>query len=989
MATSFFGIKGNIDTQGTALEKLEGALATLQAAVALGQQVLAEVEVIELTPGPKGDKGDQGDPGADGPQGPQGEPGPAGADGALTGVHSIQTPVGGPETGDVTITVEKLQAAAAIHEHPQADIEDLQEDLSSIRNLATLTFVTSDVVPDPSIPTNVITTVPGVGVFFGPNLVGAAPAAVADVLPTLTGTATLVGSNGDPVNVGDVLTITHPVASAGSPAPFYNYRWTKGGIALADVTSKSITIPEGDAGAVYGGSVYAENRAGISATLTTATKTINTPSVSFPSFTAGWWSYIELPSPNTGQLQITFTGAVTLDAAFDYYVATPDFTPATQALVDQLVKTGTKVEANLVNTRPKKAAGTTVYPMIIAVAKSNGTWSTIATKTAYTFPTTVPIITANKFPTYASINTSATWKAYLKTLVAGDVVAIPPGQYNVSAQFSASERFEFTSPIRLMPLDRNNPPVFTASGAIHTSSSRASGIILDGLVFDGISKLSSTGDPTVKFLPMENCNNLTITDCTFKNMQVGLIVRGENILITRNSFTKMNVDALECYKKFKNSEISYNYFGDPFATNGTSYHPDMLQGALTTAAECWENVVVKGNDFRSEFATRYGQMVFLNNEVIAGQNGYTKQMVFHKNITVQDNRIFNSHENSLFFCGVDGLTVTGNLMLMAPGNPAQRTITNYPYCKFGNRSAAASSAEWRTWFKPSTFVLTNNVFPYKMFRQGSLPEENKEVPWVVGSGNVPTISGNIEENYTHTGSGTGTNGSARPTGWKDPQVGPYSAPVAAPPAQVYTPPTLIDTFKGDNTAVTIPVESRVDGALIVFFFGTPGASTDFTLPTLGVGTLVPVDSQVAIQSTTTKVAYMVWHTGDSTTFTQPSGVKVRAATFTGQDVTDPIGAISKASGSGTLMTYPGLTAEQLPGVFLRYGLVRGTPALNAPAGFVNAEGGGGASGNNILWKMEASPRATTLGDDVAAAMTATSSGHHTWSVEVLGKLTDA
>ena len=99
---------------------------------------------------------------------------------------------------------------------------------------------------------------------------------------------------------------------------------------------------------------------------------------------------MELTTAPLGRLQFTISTAAALDPLFDYYLTTSDTATVDQALVNLSIRAGEKVTPGAIMTRTPKAAGTVVYPMIIALGKADGAFAPIATKTPFQIAAIAP-----------------------------------------------------------------------------------------------------------------------------------------------------------------------------------------------------------------------------------------------------------------------------------------------------------------------------------------------------------------------------------------------------------------------------------------------------------------------------------------------------------------------------------------------------------------------------------------------------------------------
>lgn len=638
----------------------------------------------------------------------------------------------------------------------QASVANHEDRLVTLARAMDLVVVTSSNPPAQDTSTRILTIVPGDAFYIGPFRVGPTFAAAANVAPTFNaGAVTLTGNNGSPLKAGDIVTVTHPAAT-GTPSPSISYEYYFDGTIISGLISAStFTVPEGSGGKVLTVVVRATNAAG-EATLTSAGSTIQLPAETFPSWTAGWWSQTELGTSPYGRLQFTFTASVSLDAAYDYYVTTSnsDSYPLSTDLATVKTASNKITGPSTTNTRVGKAAGTVVYPKIIAVSKASGNYQTIATMSPIT------IVAGGGAADYAITHTatasdvasSASFTAWVNGLPDGAVGGIPGGNLGtITCSVSNTKR---ATPIRLRPVNRDNPPVFTGR-AFNTTARAASGLILDGLVFDGTSTLDSRGYPTTVALQLLFDINgyLEIVNCKFLNLYCGACPRG-NVKIHRCRFEGINIDAIRMWWGGTNVYIGHNQFVKPKRDTADTQHADSCQLANNEgdATRQYGTFTFEYNHMQYDNALIYHHGLLGHNEKLTGHRVTADPTSWYGDGIYRGNYICVGHQHALAWDGFQTMLIEGNYIELCPGaGGTAGTGTCYPCI-----SAIQTDAQYY-----GTTIIRNNVTPFKTHR-----DNNYRPP-----ASRTTYENNQEDNYNKA---TGLNGPKRPTGWTMPDAGPYT-----------------------------------------------------------------------------------------------------------------------------------------------------------------------------------------------------------------------
>lgn len=351
----------------------------------------------------------------------------------------------------------------------------------------------------------------------------------------------------------------------------------------------------------------------------------------------------------------------------------------------------------------------------------------------------------------------------------GSVIGLQPGQY---ADLPNIQSIVKSTPVRLVPVDRANPPVFGYRPFVLRDSS---GFIFDGLRFrnlnfrsDGSGYLADHG----RAISVRYCSNITVRRCLFEGYMEQLTASFTNHLtIEWNTFDRTQGDSIRVFEQCDDIIIRNNDMKNirPDFGQISTFHPDYIQFAVNNPATEPANrgahrVLIESNKMIREPFTWVPNAANPSNPV-HNSNSYVQtcswfheklQMsgsttnpsplwpaVAYRDFKVIGNDLQGSHINCLAISGTIGVEVRGNRIRTTQGTPAASLPTINLYNAGGRRNEQVT--------------ITNNVLPRSI--AGSFPTDSSS-----------TITNNVVSQ------------TANPVGWVDPVCGHLAYPggVTAP-----------------------------------------------------------------------------------------------------------------------------------------------------------------------------------------------------------------
>ena len=297
-----------------------------------------------------------------------------------------------------------------------------------------------------------------------------------------------------------------------------------------------------------------------------------------------------------------------------------------------------------------------------------------------------------------TVSSSTELSQAISTLSAGSGGTI---RVKVSDDLYTLDRWQVGSDsgtIQIIADDSSDRPVFSN---VRLMSSK--NITIKGVDFDS----SDVGDRPGMDLDMSQCRNIKVLDSRFVSGCQGFVTNiaeaGKSLAVIQNSkdivfsgneisnyyqglavidtvgvkvldntFSKMSGDGMRL-SGVQDMLIEGNEFGQFYGSINDINHDDMIQvwsapyNKLNT-----ENLTIRDNIFNSSGGAA-SQTIFIKNETF-GSTG-----VAFKNITIENNTIFNGHQHGITLYHADGATIRDNTLLWNKNATMQASIADTPY----------------------------------------------------------------------------------------------------------------------------------------------------------------------------------------------------------------------------------------------------------------------------------------------------------------------
>lgn len=167
-------------------------------------------------------------------------------------------------------------------------------------------------------------------------------------------------------------------------------------------------------------------------------------------------------------------------------------------------------------------------------------------------------------------------------------------------------------------------------------------------------------------LIVSNSSDITVSESEFFNWwKAASFIESQNIEFTENEIHSIRSDGLN-FREVKDVLVEGNYIHDFDGSLTSGDHKDFLQVWTTNTDTPTENLTIRGNVFDIGEGT-WAQTIFMRN--IEGERGNTD--LYYRNITIEDNTIYNSHANGIVVGATDGLVLQNNTLIQA-GDPETR-----------------------------------------------------------------------------------------------------------------------------------------------------------------------------------------------------------------------------------------------------------------------------------------------------------------------------
>lgn len=339
-------------------------------------------------------------------------------------------------------------------------------------------------------------------------------------------------------------------------------------------------------------------------------------------------------------------------------------------------------------------------------------------------------------------NSAELWSALNQLSATGGTIKVVNSGSDY--KLTASNIGNTSNGIAIVADDESNPPVFS-----YLTISNSKNITFDGISFDN-TNTSTYVDKTVQ---VNGSDNITLTNITMVGASDGYyagqgtsVVGGTAISIRESSNTNVINSSISNYgnaisvinsddTKIYNNDISKisfdgikltgvqdtliagNYLHDFYGSDQNYNHSDMIQVfSHSITNQNTENLTIRDNIITASSAA--SQTIFVGNELatVGGEQ--------YKNITVENNTIYNGHSNGIMISGTDGVIISDNTLLWNSSATMKSTngnsSTSMPAIKISNVSDA---------------VVSNNI------------AGNYSIPGAEASDNITISQNSLSENY--------------------------------------------------------------------------------------------------------------------------------------------------------------------------------------------------------------------------------------------------
>lgn len=281
----------------------------------------------------------------------------------------------------------------------------------------------------------------------------------------------------------------------------------------------------------------------------------------------------------------------------------------------------------------------------------------------------------------------------LKLAVGGDRIELAAGHYdyielkNSYSSVGLSGQLNYDSPVLITSADANNPATIGRIDMRYSNN-----ISFDNFIFNGDNSNSDT-DYGILF-NVANSSNISITNSElagnaegyaattddFGNNGInvrdssGITVSGNDIhnftfgtsflnvsdlVITDNNLHDIQGDFMRLPGTV-NGVIANNTFSNHLSSDHNINHADYIQFWTNAQTRGAENVTISGNTFLN--GDYYAQAIFMRNEYNDTTGGAHPED-HYKNITIEDNVIYNGHHHGVTIGYVDGIVVRNNTFI--------------------------------------------------------------------------------------------------------------------------------------------------------------------------------------------------------------------------------------------------------------------------------------------------------------------------------------
>jgi PKD repeat protein len=136
----------------------------------------------------------------------------------------------------------------------------------------------------------------------------------------------------------------------------------------------------------------------------------------------------------------------------------------------------------------------------------------------------------------------------------------------------------------------------------------------------------------------------------------------KNLTVRDNELHSMRSDGMN-FVNIQGAVIENNHLHDFRASVNSGDHRDMIQFWTTGTRTPSTDIVIRGNTLDIGNGN-FTQSIFMRNEMV--DTGQAGREMFYRNITIEDNVIYNAHLHGITVGETDGLTIRGNSVIAVP-----------------------------------------------------------------------------------------------------------------------------------------------------------------------------------------------------------------------------------------------------------------------------------------------------------------------------------
>lgn len=366
-------------------------------------------------------------------------------------------------------------------------------------------------------------------------------------------------------------------------------------------------------------------------------------------------------------------------------------------------------------------------------------------------------------------------------------IFLKPGNYNLALSKWQGADITYAAPVTIASADPSHPAVFTGLSVANTAN-----LTFNNLVFDMTAPVSKTST-TYRAFSITDSSDIAVTNSVFDGdiatgvsadqngygTGIGLfLVRTADVTIAgnqfRNFFTGLSVNDSKGVTISGNDihsmandgiviadvqglVIEDNYLHNFVWSPKSSYHHDMIQFFTEGTTEPTVDVVIRGNTIDIGDG-QWTQSIFLHNEAV---NVGAGTGMYFRNILIENNTIYNSHQHGIYLDYGTGVTIRNNTLVQVKDSHIDTSVNPVvwvPGISVGSGSidvtivdnvtgSIATTSGKGSWNVAGNVIIQNSTpaagnFYEDVFLSSSLTiGENSNHAWIVTPGSAIGMAG--------------------------------------------------------------------------------------------------------------------------------------------------------------------------------------------------------------------------------------------------------